>query len=311
MQNEMLSTPCNRQKEHQRMKTTEQCLVQTRPGTAEREIEILRKEVADLASAFNGLYGLRLIRLFNLYRRMRHQITERLLRLARRKTISKQDAIDQVAIIPPVPGEELQGQAYDVVFMSCGDWQWRYQRPQHLANQWADHGHRVFFLSPEFRPQVNPAYMKPARPYTIRWVREAVFEVHLAGPRELLPRNKRMFASDLQKLIKACEALQRDFQIEAGVSVVELPFWAPLALTLRKQFGWKMIYDFIDRNYGVYPKAHSMIAQETELLREADLVVATARLLQDEARDYNSNILLIPNAAEVEHFAQAASGNLA
>ncbi|MGC9025435.1 MAG: glycosyltransferase [Chloroflexia bacterium] len=271
----------------------------------DREVEELRREVADLVSEINDLNRLRLIRLFHKYRRVRHRITEALLRMfasklpARlfRSWLERDDGT----------GPTTAPNDYDVILMSCADWQWRYQRPQHLAVQWAAHGHRVFFLSMDFSTAVNPAYGRSRKPYHARLVQPRIWEIHLAAPWGVCPRSRRMLASDLRELFRACRLLAQDWDIHRAISVVEFPFWTPLALELREHFGWPVVYDYIDRWYGVHPQSHSVLGQETFLLRNADLVVATARLLAAYAQIYNANVYLIPNAADVEHFSQAVS----
>ena len=36
---------------------------------------------------------------------------------------------------------------YDILFLSIIDYDFRYQRPQHLANIFSQNGHRVFFIN--------------------------------------------------------------------------------------------------------------------------------------------------------------------
>ena len=276
----------------------------------EREIEELRREIADLVSEINDLNRLRLIRLFHKYRRVRHWITETLLRMLTRRPLCylfRSSMEDNTSVRPVMPRDDAGD--YDVLFMSGADWQWRYQRPQHLAVQWAMHGHRVFFLSMDFSPAVNPAYRRPPQPYCVRPVQTRLWEIHLAAPWELRPRNRRMLTSDLQRLSHACQALARDWDIRHAISVVGFPFWTPLALSLREHFGWPVVYDCMDRWYGVHPQSHSVLGQETLLLRTADLIVVTAQLLAENAQIYNTNVHLIPNGADVEHFSQAFPGD--
>jgi len=276
----------------------------------EREIEELRREIADLVSEINDLNRLRLIRLFHKYRRVRHGITETLLRmftLRLLRCLFRSSMESNASVRPVMPWDNADD--YDVLFMSGAGWQWRYQRPQHLAVQWAMHGHRVFFLSMDFSPAVNPVYRRPPQPYCARPIQPRLWEVHLAAPWDLRPRNRRMLTSDLQRLYHACQALARDWDIRHAISVVGFPFWTPLALSLREHFGWPVVYDCMDRWYGVHPQSHSVLGQEALLLRTADLIVATAQLLAENAQIYNTNVHLIPNGADVEHFSQAFSGD--
>lgn len=272
----------------------------------DQEIDELRREVADLASEINDLNRLRLIRLFHKYRRVRHRLTEALLRiLARILRPLRASTENGYSISPPVPTNGMSN--YDVIFMSCANWKWRYQRPQHLAVQWAKHGHRVFFLSMDFSFSVNPAFRYPPKQYHACLVQPGIWEVHLAGSWDLRPRNKRMLTRELGELFPACLKLAQDWNIRCAAIIVEFPFWTPLALELREHFRWPVVYDYIDRWYGIHPQSHSVLALEDLLLKEADLIVTTAHLLQTYALTRNANVRLIPNAADVEHFSQPVS----
>src|SRR2546430_17171771 len=70
---------------------------------------------------------------------------------------------------------------YDVVVLPIFDFQFRFQRPQQIAVQFARTGHRVFWIS--------PARMLPASSaalYESTQIRENVWEVHLrAAPFDL------------------------------------------------------------------------------------------------------------------------------
>ncbi len=222
------------------------------PACEEKEIEMLQRELADLATSWSMIRQTRLIRIYDRYRMLRFRMQEAWLRL--RAFLRQGLPIQQDFSV-----KEMQpcSQSFDVMIFSGANWNWRFQRPQQLATQWAKHGYRVFFISLDFKPQVNPAYLYPARAYTSRMVRPGLLEIHLAGPRELQPLGKRMSKLDIGQLMASSTALKQDYDIEACVSILEFPFWNPLGVKLRDEFGWKLVYDFMDRFHGVFPKAYS------------------------------------------------------
>jgi len=192
---------------------------------------------------------------------------------------------------------------YDVLLFSIGDWEWRYQRPQHLAVQWSRKGHRVFFIGPHVRPNRGPSCaLRSCLPYTVRLVADRVLEVCLSGPQEIRPLDARPLPADVDELLAAIEALRSEFGIQCAISFLEYPFWRSLAAELKRRHGWGIVYDCIDRLYGVFPRSHSMLSDECQLVREADLVVTTARLLEQEWSGHAQRMCLVPNAADVEHF---------
>ena len=58
------------------------------------------------------------------------------------------------------PDKKLSPDKYDVFFFSIIDWDFRIQRPQQMARQFAHAGHRVFYVSQKFtakKERQNPA----------------------------------------------------------------------------------------------------------------------------------------------------------
>ncbi len=157
--------------------------------------------------------------------------------------------------------------------------------------------------------QVNPAYHKVPRPYNPQTVHPNIIELHLAGPREQNFLSQRMFEEDQESLFQACRTLKHDFEIEQAACILEFPFWTPLALQLRQVFDWKVVYDFMDRYYGVFQDAYAVLGEEPSLLKQADLVVASAKLLVEDAQSYNRNVVHIANGADVEHFMHPGFAN--
>ena len=109
---------------------------------------------------------------------------------------------------------------------------------------------------------------------------------------------------------RSFEGLRREMGIVEAVIMVQLPFWQPLARRLRARFGWKIVYDCMDEHSGFSTNEKSMLGQEEVLARECDLVVATASTLYEKMRNYNARCILIPNAADFEHFKDTPSNDL-
>ena len=189
---------------------------------------------------------------------------------------------------------------YDLILFSVIDWHLRFQRPQHLASQFARNGHRVFYVSISFdkAPPGRAARAAPA----LTTILPHIYELRLAGPARLSVYRDRMDAAILERFTAAFEALQAEQGIVDAVSLVELPFWRPLASRLRERFGWNVVYDCLDRHRGFSTNDAAMLAQEDALTRESDLVVATAQVLYDEHKALNPRCIRVPNASDFAHF---------
>ncbi|MDQ7857889.1 MAG: glycosyltransferase [Armatimonadota bacterium] len=194
------------------------------------------------------------------------------------------------AATPRLPG-------YDLILFSSIDWDFRTQRPQHLAAQFADDGHRVFYIGVSFdhdrvRPHATPPGLVPVRPN--------VYDVRLPGPDVLSPYRDRVDAGTLDRWAAALDALRESAHITDAVCLVLLPFWRPLAVRLREAYGWKVVYDCLDYHAGFSTNSPQMVAEEEALAATSDLVVATSRVLWEAQRRRNPRCVWIPNAADFE-----------
>jgi polysaccharide pyruvyl transferase CsaB len=230
----------------------------------------------------------RLWKLAGFYRSTRRAL-RRLLRPGRR---GQRPAVGRGA--PPTLAPITRDCLYDIVCLPIIDWDFRFQRPQQVMTQFAEAGHRVFYVAQKFRND-GPAY-------EIRSKRQNVYEVSLRGPE----RNTYQDALDSvarDVLFASLDALRRDLSLGATATFVQLPFWWPLAKKTRAEFGWPVVYDCMDDHSGFSTNRPEMIEQEKDLLSSAGLVTASSRLLDQEARKRNANVLLLPNACDYEHFA--------
>lgn len=196
-------------------------------------------------------------------------------------------------VLPPASSGK-----YDVIVLSIIDWDFRFQRPQQLMSRFASAGHRVFYLSQEFRAS--------GEPYVIVEKCRNVYEVSLCGH----PRNVYTDSLDdrtRDELFNSIDALRRDVSLGATVAFVQLPFWWPLADKTRTEFAWPIVYDCMDHHAGFSTNRPAMIHQERDLLASADLVVVSSSVLKTEALRHNSTVVLVRNGCDYEHFAKAGA----
>ncbi len=185
------------------------------------------------------------------------------------------------------------GRLYDVIIFPIIDWDFRFQRPQQIAVRFAQDGHRVFYVRTTLREGDRP---------TIRSIQERVFEVQMPGPSHVTIYAEAMDEGLRQSLQNACGSLRREYDIVEAVCLVDLPFWTTLAFTLRDTYGWKVVYDCMDRHSGFATNTQRMLAQEDELCRGSDLILCTSHLLFSVKSSQNPNCSLVPNAADFDHF---------
>lgn len=194
---------------------------------------------------------------------------------------------------------------FDVVILPIFDFEFRYQRPQQIAAQFARAGHRVFWVSPSrLLPDSAPSSYEQVRLQDNVWeirVRRTAFDLYRGA----------LDALQKEDLLDGLRRLYHDLGITSSVAVVQFPFWRQIALGLRESLGAKVIYDCMDdwQNWPVepLPGAYSL-AEERKLVAEADVLVVTSRELHDRHAASGVSSELIPNAADFDFFREAQAG---
>ena len=188
---------------------------------------------------------------------------------------------------------QARAQRPDVIILPIINWGFRYQRPQQLAARLAEAGHRVLYVETTFHAG-SGAILKPLVP--------GIVEVQLPGPPEYSIYTNQLSTELCGQLVLALAELRKTLGLTDVVCMVDLPFWTPLAFELRDRFGWRIVYDCLDDYAGFDNTGPAMLASEERLARGSDLVLATSRHLLAKQSALNPNTILLPNAADFEHF---------
>jgi GT2 family glycosyltransferase len=190
------------------------------------------------------------------------------------------------------PNEARPGRP-DVILLPVIAWSYRRQRPQQLAQALARAGRRVFYGSLE--GEGEPAEATGVAP--------GVTLLPIAGVRREDPADRRLERTSLDRAVDALARARDRFEIHEAALLVQSPFWTPLARALSERFGWKVVYDCLD-DHGAFPanRRGILAAAEEELVRAADLVVATSEPLRGKLRKLRPDAGLLPNAADTATF---------
>ncbi|HUK15599.1 MAG TPA: polysaccharide pyruvyl transferase CsaB [Bryobacteraceae bacterium] len=200
----------------------------------------------------------------------------------------------------PVP----QGNRFDAVILAIIDFDFRFQRPQQVAAEFARQGHRVFWISPtRFLPANHP------RPYEVLPLRENLWEVHLRSRQPDIYMGD-LGAADIEAMSGALAELFSDWGVAAHAVLAQLPFWRGLALRLREAHGSKVVYDCMDdwetfQNMGAFN-----VSEEKHLVRECDVLVVTGAELERKYRAQGLHPVLVRNGADYPFFAKAGPNHL-
>ena len=187
----------------------------------------------------------------------------------------------------------------DYVFFGVIDWHFRHQRPQQLALSLAQAQRRVFYVSVNFVSSAQSGYgiekLHPDLPiYQIFFHLPAPVSVYDGAPSP----------QTLQFLKDGQAVLWKDFDIQKAIHIVQHPFWFGLASFVPQA---KLVYDCMDFHAGFSNTGNSHTSAEHQLLELADLTIVTSDYLVNFAKKAGAqHVSLIRNAAQFEHFFQAA-----
>lgn len=195
---------------------------------------------------------------------------------------------------PPLP------RRYDIIIFAIIDYDFRYQRPQQLAAQFAQRGHRVFWISPT-------RFLSPesAHEYEIEALRPQLWEVHLRARQPDIYMGE-LEPAPLESINSSLRKLRQDWAIAECAAIVQLPFWRKAAAAFCRDKPSVLCYDCMDdwdsfQNMGDFNRN-----QEAFLLRESDVVFVSARNLQEKCARVNVPAVLVRNAVDFDFFAQPA-----
>ncbi|WP_127590124.1 glycosyltransferase [Paenibacillus lautus] len=192
---------------------------------------------------------------------------------------------------------------YDVIRFPVIDWQFRWQRPQQLSEQFAQQGHRVFYVTPEMISigKEDASREEISRQVKVKNIARNIWLVTLCANRPLNLYQDEMDRWDIQYLKWSVEYVRDKFGLSQLVSIVDLPFWTPLVTAMDQHH---IVYDCMDHHGGFSTNDKSMLLLEEQLLREAELVVTTSQHLYDWAAKYNPATVLIRNAVNSDYFSK-------
>lgn len=189
------------------------------------------------------------------------------------------------------------GQDYthcDVIFLGVIDYDFRFQRPQQLAVRYARNGHRVFYFNANF--------------YNVYSIFEPQKNLHVVNIHN--DKYSAIYLTDWEsqkfELMEQIKKVIDSKCIRDAIVIVDYPNWIRLADALRKEYGFKVITDYMDDYTGFINSSEELVKQNCEkLLRMSDGVIASSQFLYDIAVKYNKNVEIIRNGTEFDHFNSA------
>lgn len=187
---------------------------------------------------------------------------------------------------------------YDVIILAIIDFDFRFQRPQQIAAQFARKGHRVFWISP-----TRFLGAQSEEPYRATMLRDNLWEIHLRGQQPDIYLG-RLTSELVASMVGGIQQLCRDWGVSESALLVQLPFWRQVAVRLREETGCPVIYDCMDE-WDTFPNMGEFnVSEERQLVRENDVLVVSGRTLLDKYTAAGCQPVLARNGVDFEFYNQ-------
>ena len=189
----------------------------------------------------------------------------------------------------PVPDATSQP---DIFVLSITDWDFRFQRSQHLAIEFANAGRRVFYFE----------MMVEAGDRSITKLRDNLYRVRLSSRSigYLQPyfgrADDRQKAAWFEEFCAICDAVRATAFKQV---VVQHPFWWQFARSLPPEF--QLIHDCMDDISGFSNTDDFVLEMESDMTRNCDVLVVSSKTLHEKLGEVRTP-RLIRNAVNLEHF---------
>ena len=189
--------------------------------------------------------------------------------------------------------ERLPGRR-DFVVLGVIDWHLRYQRPQHLATELVDRGHRVFYVSSNLIPSPRPGFRVEPLDDCRR-----LFQIHLSAAGVAGIYFGVADADARRQLESGLRSLMEWAGVRDLVLLLDHPFWLRSAAALGSGL---LVYDRMDFHAGFGDWTLAMEAEEAHLIRKADLTLVSSAWLEERTAPLAKATALIRNAGDWAHF---------
>lgn len=191
------------------------------------------------------------------------------------------------------PSHEYTNQ--DILFFGIIDFNFRHQRPQHLASSYAQNGHRVFYVNVSHSTEDSVKEIEPNL-FIINIKHPANLSIHITD------------WSDYEDLLKSYfDKLIRNYSIKDASIIVEYPNWVHIVSYLRERYGFKIFLDYLDDFTGFTNPNTALVKKNNEiLLKNADKVIPSSQFLSDIVHEYREDeATIIRNGTEFSYFNKA------
>lgn len=188
----------------------------------------------------------------------------------------------------------------DIIQFAIIDYDFRFQRPQHMARRMAQNGHRVFYVNTAFAPGDS---------YSIEQTEENVYQIFLPF-QENISIHCTDLSSRVEKLKSCLDKLVYDWVIKDAVIIADYPNWIHAVDYMNQKYGFRIITDYMDDYTGFLNPAEQIVRDNcVKLLKQSDMIVSSSDFLYEIAKKYSDSVVISRNGTEFAYFHKIANSN--
>lgn len=183
-------------------------------------------------------------------------------------------------------------QAYDVIVFGVINYDFRYQRPQQIADHFVREGHRVFYINANFTKNGGAEVTKNGNLFQVSLSSKNNFAVYSLNKPD-----------DCAEVYSQLDQLMVEYGIRDALMIADYPTWIDSIIRLKQRYGFNLVTDYMDDFTGFLTTTEPFVKDCClQLLKESHAIVASSQYLVDVASKYNNHVFPIRNGTEYEHF---------
>lgn len=202
----------------------------------------------------------------------------------------------------------MQQHKHDLIFFSGFEWNPFSQRGQSLASEFARRGHRVFFIEPML--SIGRIVHSFAKMNSLALPNTGLKNIFLLRPYLSFStfRGSRTRFVDRLFFNLWFSGLRKKYDIsDDAIVYINMPYWWNNIIDKKLFPHNKLIYDCID-DCKVYSRNNRILeimeVSEDKLIKQADIVLATAKALYEKLKSVKSSTYLVTNGVDIDRFAK-------
>ena len=184
----------------------------------------------------------------------------------------------------------------NILYFSIIDYNFRTQRPQHIANNLSKLGNYLHYFNANFLMNKNACIVENLEnDLNIITLNNLEFQ-------RVYDLNKK---SDFVFIYGQIKKYLLDLDIKDGIIVCNYPNWYPVLELINKEFGFEVIFDFLDDFTGFNTNMPDLKYFTDKMFSVSRKVIATSDFLFDKAKQYHEDVTMIRNGTDFKFFNEA------